>query len=58
VRSCPLVRTRCTPIAQQPTAHLRQLYFDALVFTPEGLHHLVAETGASQVVLGTDYPYP
>jgi aminocarboxymuconate-semialdehyde decarboxylase len=29
-----------------------------MVFTPEGLRHLVAEVGASQIVLGTDYPFP
>jgi aminocarboxymuconate-semialdehyde decarboxylase len=28
------------------------------VFTGEALRHLVAECGASQIVLGTDYPYP
>ena len=35
-----------------------QLYFDTLVFTPEALRHLVAEVGAGQIVMGTDYPYP
>ena len=29
-----------------------------MVFTPEGLRHLIAEVGASQIVLGTDYPFP
>jgi predicted TIM-barrel fold metal-dependent hydrolase len=37
---------------------LNQLYFDALVFTPGALRHLVAQVGASQVVLGTDHPIP
>ncbi len=55
---CVTFPGRCTPIRQKPTAYLRQLYFDSLVFTPEGLRHLIAETGASQIVLGTDYPYP
>jgi aminocarboxymuconate-semialdehyde decarboxylase len=43
-----------------PTAYLRdgQLYFDTIVFTPEGLRHLIAETGASQIMVGTDYPFP
>jgi aminocarboxymuconate-semialdehyde decarboxylase len=49
---------RFTPTAKPASEYLRQLYFDSLVFTPEGLRHLVAETGASQVVLGTDYPFP
>jgi aminocarboxymuconate-semialdehyde decarboxylase len=46
------------PIRKKPTEYLKQLYYDALVFTPEALRHLVANVGASQVVLGTDYPYP
>ena len=49
---------RFTPIAKKPTEYLKQLYFDSLVFTPEALRHLVAETGSSQIVLGTDYPFP
>jgi aminocarboxymuconate-semialdehyde decarboxylase len=34
------------------------MYYDSLVFTPEALRHLVAEVGASRIVMGTDYPYP
>jgi aminocarboxymuconate-semialdehyde decarboxylase len=37
---------------------LKQIYFDSLVFTPEALRHLVAQCGASQIMVGTDYPYP
>src|SRR5436309_6356225 len=57
---CLTFPDRCTPAAlkKQPTEYLRQLYFDSLVFTPEALRHLVAECGASQIVMGTDYPYP
>jgi len=47
-----------TPLKKHPSEYLRQLYFDSLVFTGEGLRHLVAECGASQVVLGTDWPFP
>ncbi len=47
-----------TPLKKKPTEYLKQLYFDSLVFTPEALRHLVAETGSSQIVLGTDYPFP
>jgi aminocarboxymuconate-semialdehyde decarboxylase len=43
---------------KRPTEYLKQLYFDTIVFTPEALRHLVAETGSSQIVMGTDYPYP
>src|SRR6266566_3047535 len=36
-------------LKKKPSEYLKQLYFDALVFTPEGLRHLVAQVGASQV---------
>jgi aminocarboxymuconate-semialdehyde decarboxylase len=56
---CLTFPNRCTkPLKKKPTEYLRQLYFDSIVFTPEALRHLVAETGSSQVVIGTDYPYP
>ena len=45
-------------LKKQPSEYLNQLYFDALVFTPEGLRHLVAQVGASQVMLGSDHPIP
>jgi aminocarboxymuconate-semialdehyde decarboxylase len=33
-----------------------QILADSMVFTPEGVRHLVAEMGASQVAYGTDIP--
>jgi aminocarboxymuconate-semialdehyde decarboxylase len=42
----------------KPSDYLKQLYFDSMVFTPEGLRHLVAEVGAGQIVIGTDTPFP
>ena len=45
-------------LKKKPTEYLNQLSFDALVFTPEALRHLVAQVGASQVVLGSDHPIP
>lgn len=33
-----------------------QIFADSMVFSDEGLRHLVAEMGASQVVYGTDMP--
>ncbi len=33
-----------------------QIFADSMVFTPEGVRHLVAEMGASQVAYGTDIP--
>ena len=46
------------PIKKTPTNYLKQLYYDTMVFTPEGLRHLVAEVGADRLMIGTDYPYP
>jgi aminocarboxymuconate-semialdehyde decarboxylase len=34
------------------------MYYDTMVFTPEGVRHLAAEVGVSQLFVGTDYPYP
>ena len=45
-------------LKNRPSEYLKQLYFDSLVFTPEALRHLVAECGAGQIMVGTDYPYP
>jgi aminocarboxymuconate-semialdehyde decarboxylase len=45
-------------LQKKPTEYLRQLYFDSIVFTPEALRHLLAETGAGQILMGTDYPFP
>ena len=51
----------CDPnikLKKKPSEYLKQMYFDSLVFTPEALRHLTAVVGASQVLLGSDYPYP
>jgi aminocarboxymuconate-semialdehyde decarboxylase len=51
----------CNPdvkLAKQPTEYLKQIYFDSLIFSPEAIRHLVAQVGAGQIVLGSDYPYP
>lgn len=51
-------RCAAVPLKKQPTEYLKQMYFDALVFTPEALRHLAAQVGSSQLVMGTDYPFP
>lgn len=59
--SCFISPQNCNPdivLKKQPTEYLNQIYFDSLVFTPEALRHLAAQVGASQIVLGTDYPIP
>jgi aminocarboxymuconate-semialdehyde decarboxylase len=35
----------------------QQIMVDSMIFSEEGLRHLVAELGVSQVVYGTDMPY-
>jgi len=58
---CFVSPQNCDPdiqLAKRPTEYLRQIYFDSLVFTGEALRHLVAEVGASQVMIGTDHPIP
>ncbi len=57
---CTTFPDRCSAvqIKKKPTEYLRQLYFDSIIFTSEALRHLVAEVGASQIVMGTDYPFP
>ena len=58
-QGCVTFPQRCTKtLKKRPSEYLKQLYYDSLVFTPEGLRHLIAEVGASQIVLGTDYPFP
>jgi len=51
----------CDPnikLQKKPTEYLKQLYFDSLIFSPEALRHLAAQVGISQIVLGSDHPYP
>ena len=56
---CVTFPTQCTNKNQKkPSEYLKQLYFDSMVFTGEGLRHLVADCGASQIFMGTDYPFP
>jgi aminocarboxymuconate-semialdehyde decarboxylase len=55
---CNRFPDNCKTIKKKPSEYLRQLYFDSMVFTPEGLRHMVAECGASQIMIGTDYPFP
>lgn len=44
--------------ARAPSEYFtNQIVVDSMVFSDEGLRHLVAETGVSQVVYGSDIPY-
>jgi aminocarboxymuconate-semialdehyde decarboxylase len=53
-------RTNANCVSSKPaSAYLRsQILVDTMIFSEEGLRHLVAEVGASQIVYGTDVPYP
>ncbi|MFM9940830.1 MAG: amidohydrolase family protein [Hyphomicrobiaceae bacterium] len=62
-RGCPVRPDLCAggthgPIKKLPSEYVRQLYYDTMVFRPEGVRHLAAEVGVSQLMIGTDYPYP
>ena len=43
---------------KKPSEYLKsQVFIDTMVFSDEGLRHLVAEVGVGQVVYGTDVPF-
>ena len=44
-------------IRRPPSTYLAQMYFDTMVFEPEGVASLVGRWGADHVLLGTDYPF-
>jgi aminocarboxymuconate-semialdehyde decarboxylase len=57
---CAVVPGDCKGLAlkMKPSEYVRKMYFDSLVFTGEGLRHLVANTQTSHIMVGTDYPFP
>jgi aminocarboxymuconate-semialdehyde decarboxylase len=44
-------------LTESPAVTARRFYYDDLVFDPEAIRFLVQSFGASQIVLGTDYPF-
>ena len=43
---------------KKPSEYLKsQILIDTMVFSDEGLRHLVAEVGVGQIVYGTDVPF-
>lgn len=44
-------------VHRSPTAQARALFYDTLVFDAPTLKHLVQTFGASQLMIGTDYPF-
>ena len=62
-QGCNVFPSRCTggkegPLKKKPTEYLKQMYYDNIIFTPEAMRHIIAEVGAGQILVGTDYPYP
>lgn len=51
------VRPDAQGCAHEPSSYLRRIWFDTVVHDPAALRHLVEVTGASQVVLGSDFPF-
>ena len=49
----------CGPTPDRlPSEYIRDRFFyDSAVFTTEALRHLIAVSGTSQIVVGTDYPF-
>ena len=48
----------CKALKKKPSEYFkRELLVDTMIFREEGLRHLVAEVGVSQMVYGTDYPF-
>ena len=44
-------------LAESPAVTAKRFYYDDLVFDPKAIRFLVESFGASQIVLGTDYPF-
>ncbi len=44
-------------LPQPPSAYLKRLYFDTMVFDPDQIAYLVSKYGPDHVLLGSDYPY-
>lgn len=51
------VRPEAQRCVHPPSSYLKKLWFDTVVHDPTALQHLVEVAGASQVVLGSDFPF-
>lgn len=51
------VRPEAGGMQKQPSEYLKRIYFDSLVYSPQQLQNLIAQVGASQIVIGTDYAF-
>ncbi|HTH99074.1 MAG TPA: amidohydrolase family protein [Stellaceae bacterium] len=58
---CGVSPQNCDPtikLKKEPSAYIRDIHVDAMVFTPEALKYLISQVGIDKIVLGTDYPIP
>jgi aminocarboxymuconate-semialdehyde decarboxylase len=44
-------------LPESPRDYARRFFYDALVFDPNVVKHLIYSFGASQLMIGSDYPY-
>ncbi len=44
-------------LPQAPGVYARRFYYDTIVFDPAALRHIIHSFGASQIVVGSDYPF-
>ena len=51
------VRPEAHTCANAPSSYLKKIWFDSLVYEPTQLEYLIRRAGASNVVLGTDFPF-
>ncbi len=49
--------SRAAQAASPPSAYLKNLYFDTLIYRVESLDYLKRIVGADHLMVGTDYPY-
>lgn len=59
---CAANSQTCPPtdpvLKKKPSEYMKQIYVDALVFTPEATRHLAAVVGPRHMMIGTDSPIP
>lgn len=51
------VRPEARGCRETPSAYLKRIWFDTVLFEPENLSMLVRLAGADKVLMGTDYPF-
>jgi len=44
-------------LPKSPREYARKFFYDCLVFDPQAVKHLIYSFGASQLMVGSDYPY-